>query len=504
MAAGSLAEVNKQIAHLRTQLQLLEQLDPEQWIDVEGRHQNGEASEGGEPANPAAMAGLAGPEADLFKARQTMQLLTAKRDELSRFLRPEHPKILKLNEDIATQRQLMAVSRDEALRQLNNRRDALKLQVKNLETAFGEWEAKAIAASGKMADYENLRLDLQRTLTANDRMQEMIRNLDVNRTVDQENIGVLQAASVARQVPQLVINMAVALVLVCGLSFMALYWLGVTDDRFVAPAELDGCLPAALLGQIPNIRLKPLRGQLDVQFLEQQRFEFLEAFRSLRSALMFMGNGAARPKTLLVTSSVPREGKSTVAFYLAATIALANSRVLLIDADMRRASLQKLLAAAPGLGLAEILSGEAEAAAAIVPSTLEHLYVLPAGLATRNPGELVLSPAWPRLLAGLYPQFDYIVIDSPPVLATDDAAGLAPAVDGVLMVVRGAYTRARLARRGWELLQQRRARVLGLVFNRARASHNAYRDYQYSHGHYQWHPQQEQEPVLLSDSKRAN
>ena len=158
-SAGSyLAQLNRQIAMLRTQLQLLQRLDPEEWMDVESRQA---AMNSGEPAEASAretLTRLAGPQADLFKANQQMQLLKAKRDELSRFLRPLHPKILKLNEEVATQEKLVLISRDEALKQLANRREALQLEIKNLESAFQEWDIKAIESSRKMADYDSMRL----------------------------------------------------------------------------------------------------------------------------------------------------------------------------------------------------------------------------------------------------------------------------------------------------------------------------------------------------------
>ena len=226
-----------------------------------------------------------------------------------------------------------------------------------------------------------------------------------------------------------------------------------------------------------------------VETLEKQHFEFLEAFRSIRSSLLFMNNGGTKPKTILISSSVPEEGKSTVALYLAATLARSNSRVLLIDADLRRGTLHEFFGAASGPGLAEILNEELSFAEA-VPTGLENLALLPAGEAKRDPGELVLSPVWPSFLAEAGSQFDYILVDTPPVLAADDAATLAPKVDGVLFVVRGSFTSARMARGALDALRQRHVRVLGLIFNRAVSSpyeNHYYRRYRHT---YRWEPKE--------------
>jgi polysaccharide biosynthesis transport protein len=346
-----------------------------------------------------------------------------------------------------------------------------------------------------------MRLDLQRLQTAYDRLFGVIQTVDVGKTVDQENVGILEAASIAKPVPRMLINMLLASVAVFGLSFVCLYCLGIFDDRFASLTELSGHLPAEVLGQIPAIALEGPKGKWGVQFLERQRSEFLESFRNIRSSLLYMSNGATRPKTILVTSSVPREGKSTVALYLAATMALGHSRVLLIDGDMRRSSLHKFFGYPSSPGLAEVLSQGIGPARAIRPTGMANLSLLAAGTPRHNPGEFAISPEWNRLLSELSPQFDYVLIDSPPLLAVDDAASLAPKVDGVLFIVRGSFTSARMAGRALDVLRQRGAHVLGLVFNRARSSTSEYHYYRHFRGAYRWQPEPaEPSPVLVCNS----
>src|SRR5207245_3544390 len=130
-----------------------------------------------------------------------------------------HPKIIKLNEEIGTQEKLVQISRDEALKQLAHRRQAIELQVQNLEAAFKEWDAKAIAASRKMADYEQIRQNLQRLQTAYDKTLALIQTLDVGKKVDQENVGILEAASVATPTHRLFRILAGAFVVSLLLGF---------------------------------------------------------------------------------------------------------------------------------------------------------------------------------------------------------------------------------------------------------------------------------------------
>jgi polysaccharide biosynthesis transport protein len=504
-SAGSyLASLNKQLAALRTELRLLERLKPEQWVETGHKAVPSSESLPDEAATKEVLASLAGPQLELFKANQQVQLLKDKRNELSRFLRPLHPKITKLNEEIATQEKLVQISRDEALKQLAHRRQAIELQIQNLEAAFREWDAKAIEASRKMADYEQIRQNLQRLQTAYDKTLTLIQTLDVSKKVEQENVGILEPASAATRTHRLFRNMAIAVVGALLLGFGLLYCIGLFQDDFASLGELANQVSEAVVGQIPASPIKEPKRRPGIEALDKQRFEFLEAFRGIRSSLLFMNNGGTKPKTIIVASSVPEEGKSTVALYLAATLARGNSRVLLIDADMRRATLHRFFGTASRPGLAEVLNEEISFAEAIVPTGLENLALLPAGEANRNPGELVLSPVWPGFLTEVKSRFDYILVDTPPVLAADDAASLAPKMDGVLFVVRGSFTSARMARGALDALRQRHVRVLGLIFNRAVSSPYELPDYRRYRRAYRWEPRKVRRTTVPAGNSTPN
>ena len=497
-SAGSyLASLNKQLANLRTELRLLQLLQPEQWIEAQNHKKDSS------PENAAmqeVMASLAGPQLDLFKATQQMQLLKAKREELSRFLRPLHPKIVKLDEDIKTQEKMAQVSRDEAVKQMNHRRQAVELQIKSLEAASIEWEDKAVETSRKIADYDRIRQDVQRLQTAYDKMLALIQTVDLGRRVEQDSIEILEPASTAKPVDNMKRNVAVAIAGSLLLGAALLYGLGMLRDDFATLAELEEHLSEEVIGQVPAISMKGHRGQLGLQAMEKQRFDFLEAFRNIRSSLLFMGNGKPRPKIIITASSVPGEGKSTVALYLAATMARTNARVLLVDGDMRRGKLHQVFSSAASPGLAEVLSREIPYPKAIVKTALENLAFLSAGEPKCNPGELVVSAEWDLFLEQARHQFDYILIDTPPILAADDVAALAPKSDGVLFIVRGSFTSARLARTALNTLRQRHARVLGLVLNRVVSS--GYRRYHYEQYQraYDWQGKETRAAALASSS----
>jgi capsular exopolysaccharide synthesis family protein len=485
-AQNYLASLNRQLATLRTELKLLESLQPEQWAETDAGQPPGDAPAHQMPAS------LDQSQGALFQADQQMHLLMAQRDQLSRFLRPAHPKILKLNQEIATEQEIVEASRDEAAKQLALRRQALELQVTNLEAASTEWDAKTIAASRKMADYDQIQQKVQRLQAAYDKTFGLIQNVDVAQRVEQAELGILDPASMAKPTHRMLIHMAAAIALSLALCLGLLYGIALFEDNFASHTELAEQLAEPVLAQIPSISMKASAAAIGIEGLEEQRFEFLEAIRSLRASLLFMKNGGPGPKVMLIASSVPEEGKSTVALYLASTLARAGSRVLLVDADIRRPSLHKYFGRPNAPGLAELLSLETSSADVIFPEGVENLAFLPAGKARRNPCDLMLSPAWEAFLAVVRPQYDYIVVDTPPVAATDDAAALAPKADGVLFVVRACSTSARMARGALDSLRQRHVRVLGLVFNHAESTPCERQYYQpYAHA-YHWEPDKAQ------------
>jgi capsular exopolysaccharide synthesis family protein len=188
-----------------------------------------------------------------------------------------------------------------------------------------------------------------------------------------------------------------------------------------------------------------------------------ERFRTLRSRLYQIA--ATRPlKRVLVTSSVPSEGKTTVAANLAHSIMRQpDRRVLLIDADLRSSRLHLLLGAPSGPGLTDYLRGEADKDAVIQNGLEGNLCFIPGGSEVSNPSELLLSDRMKKLLDLVTPVFDWIILDSPPALAVHDASSLADLCDGVLFVVKAGATDHQLAEKASsEFLKKN---LLGVVLN---------------------------------------
>jgi len=195
-----------------------------------------------------------------------------------------------------------------------------------------------------------------------------------------------------------------------------------------------------------------------------------EQFRTLRSRLYQIC--AHQPlKTVLVASALPGEGKTFVAVNLALVLARQHGRrVLLIDSDLRRPKLHQVLGTPAAPGLAEYLSASAEESAAIQKTPLQNLYFMPAGTLASNPSELVGTGRMATLVRDLTPLFDWIIVDTPPVIPVSDATLMAEACDGVILVLKAGSTPYDIAQKARD--EFRSAPVVGVVLNRTGKGHS--------------------------------
>jgi capsular exopolysaccharide synthesis family protein len=236
----------------------------------------------------------------------------------------------------------------------------------------------------------------------------------------------------------LLLGLVVGLLLGLGLAILRSQF-----DRTVRSvsqvADMTGASPLALVKSSKRLGRSPL-SQRDPKTREE-----LEAFRSLRASLELAGDGAS-PRRLVVTSTLPSEGRTTVACNLAIVAARSGSRVCLVEADLRRPAVGKYLGLAPGPGLGAVLAGEATVDAAVVESKYGSLSVLTAGRLPDDPAAALGSRKMSETLAALADRFDLVIIDTPAILSVSDALVLAHTADATLVVVRyGETPRSSLA-----------------------------------------------------------
>ncbi|MEX0806279.1 MAG: polysaccharide biosynthesis tyrosine autokinase [Candidatus Binatia bacterium] len=201
-----------------------------------------------------------------------------------------------------------------------------------------------------------------------------------------------------------------------------------------------------------------------------------EAYRKLRTAI-FLSRPAEPPKALLFTSGTNGEGKTMTVANTAIMLAQMDLQILVIDADLRRPSCHKALKVRGGPGLTDFLAGQEELDKVIKPTSIPNLFVLNCGSTPPNPTELVGSRRMNETVAALKERYDFILIDSPPVMPVSDAVVLSRIVDGVVLVVRGDETKRHIAKAAVSQLGNGHGRILGVVLNRVDIRSAEYKDY---------------------------
>jgi polysaccharide biosynthesis transport protein len=477
-AAAYLVKLNREFASLKTEYDLLNLLDLDQNLD---RAQlKPDAVAGGQNGEDQGMpfAGV-GPEGDYLKAKQQLQLLKAERDTLAKDLRPRHPKIIKYNDEIAKQEKLIDLFREDSVEKLKTRRESIGKQMENLQANIKEWEAKALDLSQRLAQFNRVKGKVDRLKTLYDRLTNNLKEVDVSQVVDSgDQVSIMEMANPPVSVrPGWIKSLFIGLG--CGLlvGIAILILLDRIDDRMASFSEFQHQFSENVLGQIPKDKTK---GGVTLLAPEDARHVFAESYRNVRSSIFFMPYEGPRPKTLLITSAVPNEGKSTVASNLAITMALSGASTLLIDGDLRRGALRESFGVSSKIGFSEVLKQEVNWREVVVPTSYSNLFLLPRGKILPQPSEHLLRDSTDALLKEIYSYYDYIIIDSPPVLAADDTTSLAPKIDATLFVVRLSHTSARLTRKALQLLYDRQVNVPGVILNFVDTSLPEYYYYQYS------------------------
>jgi non-specific protein-tyrosine kinase len=273
--------------------------------------------------------------------------------------------------------------------------------------------------------------------------------------------------------------LAAVIGLMVGIGFVVL--IEYMDDRLGAADQIEALLGAPVLGTVGHFtdfeRDWAKQKQHALIANAAPRSPVVEAFRSLRTNLR--SSASDRPfRSLLVTSAAPAEGKSTISANLAVIMAQAGLRVLLVDADLRRPTVQRLFDWPNTKGLSNLV---ADATASwddlIRPSAVDNLYLLPSGPLPDNPSDLLDSEHFRQLLKTLVANFDLVILDSPPILPVTDAAIVAPLVDGVVIVVDTGNTRSGTLRHAKDQLMRVHGRLLGAVMNKVSAGQAGYPHY---------------------------
>lgn len=266
------------------------------------------------------------------------------------------------------------------------------------------------------------------------------------------------------------------------------------DTSIRRPEDVTEYLDLDLIGTIPLMQFGRMRGarrsrryavpisedEVDASIVTKHdpKSPISEAYRALRTKFQF-ATLQTKPRTVMVTSSVPAEGKTTTAVNTAVTMADSGLRVLIMDTDLRRPNVHRVLKMDRGIGLADVLREGLDVRSAIRPTRVENMWMISSGRVPPNPSELIGSERMSRVMAQLGNTFDIVICDAPSILVVTDPVLLSKQVDATLMVVAAEYAGRETIMRAKNLLKAAGAPVAGVVLNGLEASRRNYYYYYY-------------------------
>ena len=413
--------------------------------------------------------------------KEQLEVLHAQLEEFSIYLKPRHPKIIGLKSQIERTENQLEIQRAQTLERIGERQLVVENQVSNLSLEIGIWETSALENGRLIAEFERLQSRLARSKAAHVSSQDSLQAIDTNQNLQQETVSILVNARTPTPagvglVRRFAMGALYGFVLAGGVLFV----LGALDNRILTASELSAQFQEPLIGAIPFEVSN--NGDVNSVLLRKNddRYVFAEACRNLRTSVFFMGDEHVKPSTFAVTSAVPSEGKSTVSANLAVALSFAHSKVLLVDADLRRGRLHHLLKLNRENGFSDILNGSLSLDSVVQSSSYEHLDFVSSGGYPDHPAELLLSERMDAFIREAKERYDFVIFDTAPILATDDTSGFAGKMDAVLFTIRCAYTQVRQIKPAMARLRERNVDISGLILNYVDTTQPGYYYYRYS------------------------
>jgi polysaccharide biosynthesis transport protein len=476
-----------------------------QLLEAENERKLNEAAYGAAQA-PGAAGALAEENAKAISdAEQKLSELRQRRAQLLVDNTEEWPEVKEVDRQITVSEKEISNMRSRAtsilLTNLRTRYRQSLQREQALRRAFEHQRGETLTQNEAAINYRIIQQEIETSKDLLEGLLQRSKENDVMLAGTPNNVSVADYAVTPREAAGPQRLLAVVLAFVLSLTFGAglAMLLEYLDDTVRSSADVERTLHLAALAVIPAVgglarhRFLPLTAARQTHHSNgadrpallinpESQPAIAEAFKQLRTSMLLSTAGGA-PKKLLVTSGQSGEGKTTTVVNTAISLAQTEAKVLIIDADMRQPTIHSIFKLTNVVGLSEVLSKDASEADILSLVQFHQdsgLYIMTSGAIPPNPAELLGSKQMSHLLKTLEQYFDYIVIDSPPVVSITDGVLLSSMVDGVILVVHGGRSTRDLVRRACQLLRGVGARVFGVVLNNVDVDHHDY----YYQGHY--------------------
>jgi capsular exopolysaccharide synthesis family protein len=399
--------------------------------------------------------------------------------------KPSYPKMQQLESQIAEMQAKILEELAHIRSGIRTAYEAARVQENMLQAKMNESKREVLSVQDRSIDYTILKREVDTNRQLYDGLLQRYKEVGVAGGVGVNNISVVDKAEVPLDPfkPNLKLNALIAALLGLfggvGLAFFFEH----LDDTVKESNDLEKLTGLPVLGLVPRVKVADASGHdMVLEQLKDTRSGFAEAYRSLRTAMQF-STAEGLPRSVMVTSASMGEGKSTTALSMAINFSQAGLRVLLIDADLRKASLHRKLGVENSSGLTNVLAGDSKPFEVTQQASFSGLFVIPSGPLPPNPAELLGSAKMAALLDLAKEKFDCVVMDGPPILGLADAPLLGSLADATVLVVEASGTKRAFVTDALKRLRGTRTRVIGAVLTKihSRGSTGYYSSY-YQYG----------------------
>lgn len=403
--------------------------------------------------------------------------------EMSKKFGEKHPQMVRLKEDLRAVRDKLASEVKRAIQAIKNDYELAKAKEASLRHQFAHGKGEALALSEKAIRYGVLKRDVESNQQMYEALLKRMKEASIIEEVKPFNISVIDRAEIPKSPvrPRKFLNILLSIIVGIFGGVGIAFFLEYLDNTFKTPDDIEEKLSVPLLGVVPFMKASELQDKkIELLTHLDQKSNVSEAYRSLRTSILL--SSVEEIKSIVITSPVENDGKTTTAVNLAISLAQLDKMVLLVDGDLRKPKLHAIFGVDNSIGLSNFLTRQV-VKDIIKESGIPNLSLITSGPIPPNSSELISSKRMKEFIEIATGRFDMVIFDAAPLIAVTDASILSTLVDGTVVVVRSGKTTFDVAKRGIKLLRDINSRILGSVLNGLDTTKEGYLySYYYSYG----------------------